>query len=131
MVVIQVVLVPDWRGMPAPGFRRWFATHSDRIRAVMLPLGAGSVVANATSLVLAAGRGNRPSSVLATAATAGVVAITLAVNEPMNHGFAGDLLTDDEAADLLRRWARWHSVRVALGVAGTVAATVALADRDT
>jgi cytosine/adenosine deaminase-related metal-dependent hydrolase len=62
----------------------------------------------------------------AAAATAGVVAITLAVNEPANSRFTGGTLTDAETEELLRRWDSWHRVRVALGVLATVAATVAV-----
>ena len=132
MVVIQVVLVPFWRGVPPADFRRWFTANVSRIRALMVPLGAGTGVACIASAVAqrVAGRRSNPASVAAAAATAGVIAITMTVNEPMNHRFAGGTLSDTETTDLLRSWARWHHVRVALGVAGTVAAAAAPARRD-
>jgi hypothetical protein len=128
MVVIQVVLLPFWRGMPPRDFRTWFSRHSDRIRSVMRPLGMGAAMVNlASTIALTADRrGNRPASAVATAATAGVIAITLAVNEPANDRFTGGALTDAETRDLLRTWALWHHARVVLGLAATVAATVAL-----
>ena len=132
MLVIEVVLLPFWRAMPPPEFHRWFATHAGRIRAVMIPLGVGAGLANgASTFALVAGRrSGRSASALATAATAGVLAITAVVNEPANSRFAGGGLTDDETRDLLSSWARWHHARVALGLTATVAATAALRDRS-
>ena len=42
MGFIEVVLLPLWRGSPPAEFRQWFTAHSDRIRSVMIPLGAGA-----------------------------------------------------------------------------------------
>lgn len=132
MVVIQVVLLPFWRGAPPADFRRWFTAHAGRLRALMVPLGAGAGVACAASAVAqrVADRRSNPASVAAAAATAGVIAITMTVNEPLNHRFTEGTLTDPETTDLLRTWARWHHVRVALGVAATVAAAAALTERE-
>ena len=125
-------LVPFWRGTSPTEFRGWFTTHSDRIRSVMGPLGAGGVLLTAASAATQVGDGRRPgaASVTAAAATAGVVAITLGVSEPANHRFTGGALTDAETDDLLRRWGSWHRVRVGLGVLAAVAATVAVATPD-
>jgi hypothetical protein len=128
MVAIGWVLVPFWRGTSPGDFRRWFTTHSDRIRRLMGPLGGGATVLTAASAAVQLSEGRRPAatSLTAAAATAGVVAITLAVNEPANSRFTGGTLTDAETEELLRRWDSWHRVRVALGVLATVAATVAV-----
>ncbi len=133
MVLIEVLLVPFWRGVPPAEFRRWFAAYSDRIRALMVPLGAGAgVVAGASAVAnVVQRRPGASASVVAAGATAGVVAITVTVNEPANHRFAGGALTDSETQELLDRWARWHDARVVLGLAATVAAAVALARRAT
>jgi hypothetical protein len=132
MVLIQVVLLPFWRGLPPADFRQWFTENSGRIRTLMVPLGAAAGVVSAGSAVarVAGGRRGSGASVAAAVATAGVIAITVTVNEPANHRFTGGGLTDAETTDLLRRWARWHLVRVALGVAATVAATSALRERE-
>ena len=131
MVLIQVLLVPFWRGIPPADFRRWFGAHAYRIRAVMIPLGVGAGVAGAVSTSADLTRHGRtsPVSVTATAATLGVIAITVAVSEPANHRFTSGALTDDETRDLLQTWARWHHVRVVLGLAATVAAASALVKR--
>lgn len=132
MVLIQVVLVPFWRATPPAEFRQWFTAHAERIRKLMIPLGAGAGVSSAASAVihLVGRRQPNPSSLAAAVATGGVLAITLTVNEPANHRFTSGSLTDAETRDLLRTWARWHHVRVVLGVAAAVAAASALAQRD-
>ncbi len=130
MVLIDVVLVPFWRGVPPEQFRTWFAGHSDRIRTVMIPLGAGAAAVNAASAVVQTAKGPRAGAAsMAAAAAAGVVAITITVNEPINHQFTDEQLTDDETANLLDRWARWHRLRVGLGVLATLGAAFALTDR--
>jgi hypothetical protein len=133
MALIEVVLVPFWRGAPPADFRDWFAVHSGRIRALMGSLGSGAGVAAAASAVAHVAEGDKaaPASVAAVGATAGVVGITVAVHGPANRRFAAGALTDGETAELLDRWARWHHARVVLGVAATVAAVVTLARRDT
>lgn len=85
----------------------------------MIPLGVSSAVAVTGAAVLDRQRGSK----LAATATAGVVAITLAVNEPLNERFWSDEpMTDEETTDALERWARWHDARVALGLVAVAAA---------
>ncbi len=130
MILIDAVLVPFWRGVPPEQFRTWFAAYSDRIRTVMIPLGAGAAAVNAASAVVQTAKGPRAGAAsVAAAGAAGVVAITVTVNEPMNHRFTAGHLTDAETANLLERWARWHRLRVALGALATVGAALALMDR--
>jgi hypothetical protein len=130
MVLIEVVLLPFWRGTSPDDFRDWFAAHSSRIRDLMIPLGVGAGSVGAASAIahLAEGRRSAPVSVAAALATVGVIGITVTVNEPANHKFTGGTLTDPETADLLRRWARWHHGRVVLGLAAAVAAAATLMD---
>jgi hypothetical protein len=130
MILIDVVLLPFWRGVPPEQFRTWFAGHSNRIRTVMIPLGAAAAAANAASAVVQTAKGPRAGAAsMAAAAAAGVIAITITVNEPMNHQFTAGNLTDAETTNLLNRWARWHRVRVGLGVLATLGAAFALMDR--
>ena len=131
MVFIDVVLLPFWRGLPPAEFRAWFAAHSGRIRALMVPLGAATGIACTTSASarVVGGRRGGPAAV-AGGAAAGVIAVTVTVNEPANHRFAAGTLSDGETTGLLQRWARWHHVRVVLGVVATVAATRALVDAE-
>ncbi len=131
MVLIEVVLLPFWRTVPPAEFRRWFTANAPRIRTLMVPLGAGaaiaSVAAAVTDVLLAGRRG--PAPLTAAAATVGVVAVTVTVSEPANHRFTGGSLTDTETTELLGSWARWHHLRVVLGVIATVAAASAVGQR--
>ncbi|SDM77336.1 protein of unknown function [Geodermatophilus siccatus] len=130
MVLIDVVLVPFWRGSSPAGFRAWFAAHSGRLRALLVPLGAATGIACTASAAVRVTGGGRgaPAAVAAAAAAGGVIAVTVTVNEPANHRFTSATLTDRETTELLRRWARWHHLRVVLGLVATVAAGRALAD---
>ncbi len=126
MGFIEVVLLPFWRGSSPAEFRQWFTAHSDRIRNLMIPLGAGAGAATtAYALTQVADRRPRGAATTAAATTLGIVAITVTVNEPANHQFTGGALTDAETRDLLDRWARWHHFRVALGIVATTAAALA------
>lgn len=131
MVLIEVVLVPFWRAAPPAEFREWFTAHSGRIRALMVPLGVGAGLASAASAVAQVTERDRsgPAAVVAAGATVGVLAITVTVNEPANHRFVSGELTGPETTELLNRWARWHHVRVGLGLAATGAAPLALVQR--
>jgi Domain of unknown function (DUF1772) len=131
MVLIEVVLLPFWRSVPPEEFRRWFTANAPRIRALMVPLGAAAGAAGVATAVTEASASRRPgpASLTAAVATIGVVAVTVAVNEPANARFTGGSLTDAETRDLLASWARWHHVRVGLGVVAAVAAAAALGRR--
>jgi hypothetical protein len=130
MILIDVVLLPFWRGVPPEQFRTWFGAHSDRIRTLMIPLGAGAAAVSTASAVVQTAKGPRAGvASVGAAAAAGVVAITITVNEPMNHRFTAEHLADAETADLLERWARWHRLRVALGVLATLGAALTLVDK--
>jgi len=123
MLVIAVVLVPFWSVLTPTELRTWFARHAGRIGALMFPLGAAAMVAAAAAWL--AHRGRWPA--LAAGAAAGVVAVTLLVNEPANRRFAGPVyLSDADTVALLGRWRRWHWLRVALGLVAFAAALGAL-----
>ena len=130
MVLIEVVLLPFWRHVPPAEFRRWFTANAPRIRVLMVPLGAGAALVSVASAVTDGLAGRRgPASLTAAAATVGVVAVTVTVNEPANDRFTGGSPSDAERRDLLADWARWHHLRVVLGVIATVAAASALGGR--
>ncbi len=127
MVFIEVVLVPFWRGTSPAEFRHWFTEHSNRIRTLMVPLGAGAGIASIASAATQQLAEHRNSAaVAAAAATVGVIAITVTVNEPANSQFTAGALSDGETRDLLDKWARWHHLRVGLGVVAAAAAAQAL-----
>jgi hypothetical protein len=120
MTLIRVVLVPWWKHLPPSEFRAWFRANGKRMGAVMIPLGVSSAVAVTAAAALNRQRGSK----LAAVATGSVVAITVAVNEPLNERFWSDApMSDEETTDALARWARWHNARVALGCVALAAAT--------
>jgi len=126
MGFIEVVLLPFWRGSSPAEFRQWFTAHSDRIRNLMIPLGAGAAATStAYALTQVADRRPKAAATMAAATTLAVIAITVTVNEPANHQFTAGTLTDAETSTLLDKWARWHHLRVALGIVATTAAAVA------
>ncbi len=118
MILVRFVLLPFWRRMPPSEFRSWFAQHGSRVRSVMVPFGAAALATSAADAVMSP---RSPSKTTALAATAGVVGITAAVNEPMNARFVAPDLGDMETVELLERWRRWHDVRVTLGTIGLAA----------
>ncbi|MDQ4072320.1 MAG: DUF1772 domain-containing protein [Actinomycetota bacterium] len=124
MLFIRVALLPFWQGSPPHEFRAWFAAHSERIRSLMVPLGAAAAGTAATTALAQAATGDdgRTSAAVAALSAAGVGVVTYAVNEPANHQLVREDLDDDETARLLHRWARWHDVRVVLGLVGALAA---------
>ena len=126
MLFLRVVLLPFWRGLPPAEFRVWFARHSGRIRALMVPLGTGAAGCSlgATAARAVSGADPRASAVAATSSVA-VVVVTVAVNEPANREFVREDVGDEETATLLARWARWHDVRVMLGLVAAAAAALA------
>ena len=123
MLLIKVVFVPFWRGAPPREFRIWFGKHSGRIRSVMGPLGAAGLgLAAATTTAELVSDGSPRSAAVAAAGSAGVVAITLGVNEPANAKFEQEDFDDAETTELLQQWSRWHDIRVILGLVATAAA---------
>jgi hypothetical protein len=131
MLFIRLVLVPFWQGASPSDFRSWFADHSEGIRRLMVPLGSAAGATSVTTLAVEIAKGSqtRTSWALAASSAAGVGAITFAVNEPANAQFVRQDLDDAETVRLLDRWTRWHNVRVALGLVGTLAGARALARR--
>lgn len=125
MLFLRVVLVPFWRGLPPAEFRAWFARHSGRIRALMVPLGVGAAGASlaATAARMAKGEDARANAVAA-ASSGAVVAVTVTVNEPANREFVREDFGDQETTTLLARWSRWHDLRVALGLVAAAAAAL-------
>ena len=98
----------------------------------MVPLGtAATAAATASAVAQRANGGDGAGAPLAAAgATVAVAAVTVVVNEPANRRFVEEDLTAAETKALLDRWARWHHLRVALGLGASVAAALALAGRD-
>ena len=98
-MIVRVVLVPFWRGLAPADFHDWFDAHHPALRGLN-----GAVAGRRDGDCR--GRGGR---------TGGL------------RGWRPCRLGPEEKRALLERWARWHDVRVALGLVGTLAASRALA----
>lgn len=130
MVFIALAVAPFWQSLPPAEFRAWFAANAPRIARVMFPLGGVAAAASiAAWFVERRASGTRTASLaLAAACSAGLLLITLLVNEPANQRFAApNGLSDPETTALLARWVRWHGARVALGLVAFGATLRALA----
>jgi hypothetical protein len=127
MLFIGVALVPFWQRLPSAEFRAWFALHSGRIGALMIPLGIAAVIVSLAALIHDR-RGPHLLAHLVAFAVALVVAIvTTAINEPANVRYAAPTgLSDAETIALLARWKRWHWPRVTFGVIAFAASLAAL-----
>ena len=98
----------------------------------MVPLGTAAAATAMTTAVAEAATGSdaRTSAGVSAVSAVGVGVITSAVNEPANYQFVRQDLDDDETVRLLHRWARWHDVRVLLGVVSALASARTLASRS-
>ena len=119
MLVIGVVLVGYWQSLDPALFLDWFAAHADRVGAVMIPLGVAATLATvaSASVTWRAGRSARAWSLASAAMATLVVIVYLAVHAPRNAAFAAHATPPERVAGELATWARWHWVRVLLGLA--------------
>jgi hypothetical protein len=119
MLLIGVAFVGYWRSLDAPAFLDWFAAHADRIGALMIPLGAAATLATlaAAGATWSAGGRARTWSLAAAALAVAVVVVYFAAHAPRNAAFAARETPPPHVATELTAWARWHWIRVILGVA--------------
>jgi hypothetical protein len=127
MLFIAVSLMSAWQAMPPADFQSWFAAHSGRIAALMLPLGFIPVLLAIAAIPLA-----WRSDARVWALIAAICAVLVVIEYPIffagaNARFAGGGMTGDEVRSLLGQWAAWHWSRTILGLPGFVAAILALA----
>jgi hypothetical protein len=119
MLLIGVAFVGYWQSLDPGAFLSWFAAHADRIGSVMIPLGGATTLAAVASAVAtwrmapAARAWTLTSAVLA----ALVVIVYFAAHAPRNAAFAARATPPERVAVELATWARWHWVRVLLGLA--------------
>jgi len=127
MLFIGVALVPFWQRLPPAEFRAWFALHSGRTGALMIPLGIAAVVASLAALIRDRSGPNLLAHSVAFAGALAVVIVTTAINEPANIRFAAPAgLSDAETVTLLARWKVWHWTRGTFGVIAFAASLAAL-----
>ena len=119
MLVIGVAFVGYWQSLDPESFLTWFATHAHRIGAVMIPLGAGAMLAAVASATAtwSGGRAARTWSLTSAMLAVLVVIVYLSAHAPRNAAFAARATPPESVGAELAAWARWHWVRVLLGLA--------------
>ena len=119
MLVIGVSFVGYWQSLEPSTFLNWFATNADRIGGLMLPLGAAATLAALGSAAVtwsSGGRTRRWSAASAVLAVS-ILVVYFVVHAPRNAAFTSGRMPPERVAGELAVWARWHWVRVLLGVA--------------
>ena len=128
MLVIGVAFVSFWKSLSPSDFQTWFASYSQLIGRLMIPLGAGSIAASGAALAAGwSGPATRRAWLLAAAlSTIGVMVTYPIFFAGTNEAFVRGGLSDSAARSLLDRWVTWHWFRTALGIVGFIAALRAL-----
>lgn len=119
MLLIGFAFVGYWQSLDPDAFLSWFAAHAHRIGDVMLPLGAAATLAAVMSATVSwrAGRAARTWALVSAVLAVLVVIVYFAAHAPRNAAFAAHAIPRERVAGELAAWARWHWVRVLLGLA--------------
>lgn len=123
-----VVLVPYWQSLHPAGFLAWYRQYGGLLLRFYGPLEAvAALLVVAATVASWLGGGHATGRlVLASAATFVVLAMFPLYFQRVNASFADGSINVDDVAEELRRWARWHWVRVGLVTLAFVVTTTAL-----
>ena len=118
MLVIGFAFVGYWQSLDPDAFLNWFSANAQRIGGVMIPLGAAATLAAVASAAFTwpAGRAARTWSLASAALAVLVVIVYFEAHAPRNATFAAHAVPPQHVAGELAAWARWHWVRVLLGL---------------
>jgi hypothetical protein len=122
------LLVPYWRSLPTSEFFALHGTFGPRLFRFFAPLTAAAslaAVAAAGASLWAASPG-RWASLLSAGLAASLLATYFLYFRRANAGFAAARPGTEGLAAELARWARWHWVRVGLGLGGFACSLLAL-----
>lgn len=124
----QLLMVPEWRELPAPDFLAWFREHEPRLVAFFAPLQLGSGVLVLAAAVLYGVRRQPGAGHLALATVLVVAALALypLYFQAVNASFVAGTIPLDAVPDELARWSAWQWVRIAIGVGAFAAALIAV-----
>ncbi|AUX32045.1 MULTISPECIES: DUF1772 domain-containing protein [Sorangium] len=122
------LLVPYWRSLPPAEFFALHGAFGPRLYRFFAPLTtAASLFAVAAAAVsLLASSPSRWASLLSAGLAASLVAVYFLYFRRANAGFAAASPGPSGLAAELSRWARWHWVRVGLGLFGFAFSLLAL-----
>jgi hypothetical protein len=124
MLAEGAVLVPYWRSLPPESFLAWYADNAARLFDFFGPLEIASTilaVAAAVLYLLRRRRGGAPLAASALLAVAVLASFPLYFQE-VNASFEARTIAVARVPEELARWAAWHCVRTAIGIAAFAAA---------
>lgn len=124
MLAEGALLVPWWRSLPPAEFLEWYRANAARLFDFFAPLEMGGAVLALAATAVHAYRA-RAGTVLLLAAA--LLACAVLVPFPLyfrdvNASFEAGTIAPDALPAELARWAAWHRVRTATGVAAFLAA---------
>ncbi len=128
MLLIGVSIVGFWKSLTSSDFVSWFASHSGRLGVIMIPLGAMTLLVSLAAAVVSwrsRAKQQRWSVIAALCALCVMVSYPIFFAEA-NASFIAGGLSDSAVRALLDKWVVWHWARTLLGLAGFVAAILAL-----
>lgn len=126
MLLIGISMVGFWKSLTPSEFVSWFAAHSSRLGTVMIPLGAITLLLSLVAVAVSWRSRSRRWALIAA-----LCALCVMVTYPIffagaNASFITGALSDSAVRALLDKWEVWHWGRTLLGLAGFLAATLAL-----
>jgi hypothetical protein len=132
MLVIGVSFVGYWQSLEPSAFLNWFAANAGRIGGLMLPLGAAATLAALGSAAVTWSSGDRARwwSTASAVLTVSILVVYFVVHAPRNAAFSSAGLPPERVTGELAAWARWHWVRVTLGMAAFWTQLVAIRARS-
>jgi hypothetical protein len=130
MLTEAVVLVSSWRSVAAEDFLAWFRDNDARLVAFYGPLQVTSLVLVVVAAALAVGSGRPGSTWLIVAAVLTLIALAFypLYFRTVNASFAAGTIGAADVPGALARWASWHWLRTAIGIAAFVAGLLAVRD---
>ena len=119
MFFIGIVLVGYWQSLEPDAFSSWFVANAPRIGGVMIPLGVAAtlVTVGSAAVTWRAGGAGRGWSVASAVFAVLILVVYFTVHAPRNAAFETRSIAPERIAGELVIWARWHWVRVLLGLA--------------
>jgi Domain of unknown function (DUF1772) len=126
MLLIGISIVGFWKSLTPSDFVSWFAAHSSRLGTVMIPLGAMTLLVSLGAVGVSWRSRSRRWALIAALCALCVMATYPVFFAGANASFITGALSDSAVRTLLDKWAAWHWGRTLLGLAGFLAATLAL-----
>src|SRR5262245_7733509 len=128
MLLIGISIVGFWKSLTPSEFVSWFASHSDRLGDIMIPLGSITVLVSLAAVAVSWRSGSKQRQL---AVIAALCALLVMGSYPVffaetNASFIAGGLSDSAVRAFFDKGAVCHWGRTLLGLFGFVAAPLAL-----